>query len=114
MYNIDFNDTKALWEFAKETCKLAETYLKTREEYATNLKNLKLELAKSYANDTIKESISEEKAYLKLASTNEELKKSLELIIEKEQLYKGLEKVLEARHTLIYFNQAIIKNQPSL
>ncbi len=114
MYDIDFNDSQALWKFSIETCKLAEQYLKVREDYAISLKKLKLALAKAFEEEIIKESISEDKAYLKLASEDEELKADLEIIIDKEQLYKGLEKVLEARHALIKFNQVIIKNQPTI
>jgi predicted component of viral defense system (DUF524 family) len=108
---IDFDDSQKLWEFAQETIDLAEKYQRTRTEYAEAIKTIKIELAKAYSTQTIKESISEDKAYLQLLNINPDLKQVLEDLIEYEQVYKGLEKVLEARQALVSLNQSIIKNQ---
>ena len=70
MISFDFNDSKALWEFSKETVVLAEKYQETRINYSTALKTLKLALAQAYSDGKIKETISEDKAYLKLAEEN--------------------------------------------
>ncbi len=112
MYDIDYNDSQALWQFAQETLTVAENYEKAREDYASSLKTLKIELAKAYSNSEIKESLSEDKAYLFLVNLKPELKIILEDMITKEQEYKGLEKVLEARQTIISFSQSLIKLTP--
>ena len=111
MYEIDFDDSKALWNFGCETVKLAEEYLKARETYANAIKTFKMELAKAYSEDKIKDSISEEKAYILLSKDNKELTQLLSEMVESEQLYKGLDRILEARKVLINFSQSIIKNQ---
>jgi len=112
MYNIDFDDSKALWEVAKDNCRLADNYLKAREDYAKAVKVLKIALAKAYEENTIKDSISEDKAYLKLSSRSIELKEALERMIENEASYKGIERILDARKMLINFQQSIMKNKP--
>jgi len=111
MYEIDFNDTKELWKFSCETVKLAEQCQKAREEYAISIKTLKIALAESYSKDEIKESISEDKAFVKLSTLNEEYDTALKTLIISEQTYKGLEKLIDTRIQLINFNQSIIKNQ---
>lgn len=113
MYNIDFNDTQALWKFGCENIKIAEDYQEARQSFATAVKTLKIALAKAYSEGKIKESISEEKAYLLLAVDNVEIKEALKNKIEFEQIYKGLLKIWEARQALISFSQSIIKNKPS-
>lgn len=113
MYNIDFDDTQALWKFSLDSCKLAEKYQKARESFAIAVKTLKIALAKAYSKSEIKESISEEKAYLLLAADNVEIEEALKNKVEFEQTYKGILKVLEARQALISFNQSIIKNKPT-
>jgi len=111
-YQIDMNDSKALWDFSLETVELAEKYAQARLDYAEAIKQLKLGLAKAYADGTIKESLSEDKAYLLLSNLSEEFRIDLEKSLLEEQNYKGLEKVLDARQAIISFNQSIIKNTP--
>jgi len=108
---IDFNDSKQLWQFSLETLRLAEQYQKTRNEFATSLKQLRLGLAKAYSEGTIKETLSEEKAYLQLTNLNPEYNEALSILIESEQQYKGLEKVIDARQAIVSLSQSIIKNQ---
>lgn len=112
MYEIDYNDSKALWKFGCETVELAELTHKAREEYATAIKTLRLALAKSYADGSIKDSMSESKAFVKLSLESEELKQALLTYTFKEQEYKGLEKVVDTRNGLLKFNSSLIANQP--
>lgn len=111
-YEIDFNDINALWDFALETERLAEEYKQVREEFASAIKTLKLGLAEAFLQGTIKENISEEKAYLFLSNINEVYKEALINAIKLEQVYKGLEKLIDARQSVISFNQSIIKTVP--
>jgi hypothetical protein len=110
MISLDFNDSKTLEAFAKETAQLAEEYQNARIRYGEALKTMKLALAQSYKDGTIKESISEDKAFITLSNNHEGLKKALEDVIEGEQEYKGLDKVIDARQAVITLYQSIIKN----
>jgi len=112
MRYIDFDDSKELWKFGQDTINLAEQYQESRVKYAEAIKALKMSLAEAYLTDDIKESISEEKAYLKLVNTNVELKTVLSDLLHYEQEYKGLEKVIETRLALVSLNQSLIKNKP--
>ena len=112
MYELDFNDIQALWKFGCETVNLAEQAQKAREEYAIALKDLRLELAKAYGEDTIKDSMSEAKAFIKLSNKSEGLKQALINYTVKEQEYKGLEKLVDTRNGLLKFNASILVNQP--
>ncbi len=109
---IDYNDSKALWKFGCETVSLAELSHKAREEYATVTKTLRLALAKAYGDDTIKDSMSEAKAFIKLSNNSDELKQALTAFTTKEQEYKGLEKLVDTRNALLKFNASLIANQP--
>jgi ribosomal protein S15P/S13E len=109
---IDVNDEKSLINFAKETVTLAETYANARASYGAALKTLKLELAKAYKEGTVKESISEDKAFIMLSNNSEALKVALENVVEDEQSYKGLEKVVEARQAVVTLYQSLLKNRP--
>jgi len=109
---IDYNDSKALWKFGCETVSLAELSHKAREEYATVTKTLRLALAKAYGDDTIKDSMSEAKAFIKLSNKSEGLKQALINYTVKEQEYKGLEKLVDTRNGLLKFNASILVNQP--
>ncbi len=112
MREIDFSDEKSLEEFAKETAALAEEYQNARAQYGQALFEMKKALANAYKDGTIKESISEEKAFIFLSNTSDELKEALENVVTGEQTYKGLEKVLEARQAVITLYQSILKNRP--
>jgi hypothetical protein len=112
MKEIDFNDSKTLEAFAKETVNLAEEQANARACYGNALVELKKALACAYKEGTIKESISEDKAYLILSNTSDELKEALENVVVQEQNYKGLEAVLTARQAIITLYQSIIKNSP--
>jgi len=93
-YNIDYQDSKKMWEFALENCKVAEDYAESRALYSENLRKLKVALAKAYRDMSIERKIAEDKAYLVLADRDEELRTALMIVIEQEGVYKGLEKVL--------------------
>jgi hypothetical protein len=112
MKELDFNDEKTLQDFAKETVLLTEEYQNARACYGNALFLLKKELANAYKEGTIKETISEEKAYLSLANKSEELKEALENVVTEEQNYKGLEKVIDARYAVITLYQSLLKNRP--
>ena len=112
MYEIDYNDSKALWTFGCETVELAEQAKKARVEYATSLKNLRIALAKAYSDSSIKDSMSEDKAFVKLSNESDELEQALISYTTKEQEYKGLEKVVDTRNGLLKFNSSLIANQP--
>ena len=111
-YEIDYNDSKAMWAFALENCKIADQYAEARKDYSISLRELKVALAKAYQNNSIERKIAEDKAYLVLSNGNEALRLSLHNLIEMEGVYKGLEKVLEARAGAMSFNQSLIKNEP--
>jgi len=89
LYSIDFTDTQALWSFSLETLKIARDYQEARERYANALKLLKTSLAKAYSEGKIKESASEDKAYLFLTNDKPELLPVLEDLITNQQLYKA-------------------------
>jgi len=112
MYQLDFTDAQSLKEFALKTVDLAEEYQQARNSYANSLKDLKIELAKAYQAGTVKESISEDKAFVMLSNNSAELQTALKNVIEDEQTYKGLEKVLDARQAVITLYQSILKNTP--
>ena len=111
-YQIDYQDSKAMWQFALESCKVADDYAEARAIYSQSLKVLKVALARAYQKQSIQRTIAEDKAYLVLANENEALRASLEQVIEQEGIYKGLEKVLEARAGVMSFNQSLIKHEP--
>ena len=54
---IDYQDSKAMWEFQMETLKVADDYAEARKGYAKNLKVQKLKLAESYKRNTIERKI---------------------------------------------------------
>ena len=112
MIKIDYNDSKKLWIFGCETVNLAEEVKKAREEYAIALKNLRVALAKAYAESSIKDTMSEDKAFIKLSLQSEESKQDLINYTIKEQEYKGLEKLVDTRNALLKFNASLIQNQP--
>jgi len=112
MYDLDFSDAKSLELFAIKTVELAGEYQNARNTYASSLKDLKIALAKAYQEGTVKESLSEDKAFVILSNQSLELKTALENVIEDEQTYKGLEKVLDARQSVITLYQSILKNTP--
>jgi hypothetical protein len=107
---IDYNDSKALWEFGNQTIEVAESYYKARESFANALKTLKIALAKAYSENSIETRVSEDKAFIMLAETNEDCKSALNDMVTMENQYKGLEKILEARSALQMLYQSLIKN----
>ncbi len=111
MRELDYNDTKELWKFGCETVNLAEKAQQARERYAIALKDLRLELAKAYGEDSIKDGMAEAKAFIKLSNKSEDLKQSLIDFTIKQQEYKGLEKLVDTRNGLLRFNSSIIVNQ---
>jgi len=111
-YDIDYQDSKAMWEFQMESLTKADAYAEARNTYATALKKLKLGLIIAYRDDTIEKKHSEDKAFLMLADEHEEYKKALMDLIEFRNRYKGYEKILEAREGARSFNQSLIKNEP--
>lgn len=110
-YKIDYQDSKAMWEFQMETLKIADDYANARRDYSLALKNLKIGLAHAYKVNAIERKIAEDKAYLVLADREDKYRVDLENLIQLEGVYKGLEKVLEARQGALSFNQSLIKNQ---
>jgi len=110
-YKIDYQDSKKLWEFTMENCRIAEDYRSARITYANALKNLKLRLAREYGRGEVDRKMSEDKAYLVLADINEDCRTWLQEIIQMEGEFKGLEKVMEARAAAVSFNQSLIKNE---
>jgi hypothetical protein len=111
MKELDFTDAKTLEAFAKETVQIAEEYQNSRVAYGDALRTLKLALAKSYKEGTIKETISEDKSFVMLSNISEEYRIALETVVTSEQEYKGLEKLIDARQAVITLFQSIIKNQ---
>lgn len=111
MREIDYTDSQQLWAFSLENVELAELYQEARKDYAFSLRHLKLHLAVAYRDGVIEKRMSEDKAYIMLASRQKCCHDALEMLVEKEGEYKGREKVLEARSSTMSFNQSLIKNQ---
>lgn len=111
-YDIDFNDSKAMWAFQMESLEKADLYAECRAKYGAALRILKLGLIKAYKDGDVDKKISEDKAYLVLADLDDEYRKALQDLIEFEHKYKGYEKILEAREGARSFNQSLIKNRP--
>jgi len=109
-YDIDWQDTQALWKFSMESVRIAENYKDARARFGQALKFLKLKLAREYGAGRIERRIAEDKAYLILADTDEDCREALKVMITEENQYKGLEKVIEARQAAVSFNQSLIKN----
>ena len=112
MYELDFSDAKSLELFAVKTVELAGEYQNARNTYASSLKDLKIALAKAYQEGTVKESLSEDKAFVILSNQSGDLKIALENVIEDEQTFKGIERVLDARQAVITLYQSILKSTP--
>ena len=112
MQELDYNDSKACWSFGCESVNLAEQVLKAREEYATALKDLRLALAKAYGKDTIKDSMAEAKAFVKLSNDSNELQQALIIYTTKDMEFKGLEKLVDTRNALLKYNSSLLSNQP--
>jgi hypothetical protein len=110
-YEIDYQDSKMMWEFQMKTLEISDEYAEARREYAKALKTLKVALAKAYSDNSIERKIAEEKAYLVLADQDTEMRTALSNLILYEGEYKGLEQVLQARQGALSFNQSLIKNQ---
>ena len=110
-YQIDFNDSNKMWQFAMENCKHAHQYAEARKRFGIALKELKVALVKAYKHHEIDRKHSEEKAYLMLADKDKECQAHLMMMIQAEQSYKGLEKIIEARSAALSFNQSLIKNK---
>ena len=108
---IDYNDSQAIWKFGCETTALAEQVNTARGEYAESIKTLKIALVQAYEEELVKDTVSEEKAYLLLVAEKGDLQPILEKMITSRQNYKGLQKILEARLALQNLYQSIIKNQ---
>ena len=111
-FDIDYQDSKKMWEFQMESLEKAEAYAECRMRYAQALKTLKLGLIHAYKQNIILKKYSEDKAYLMLADLSEAFKQALMDLIEFQNRYKGYEKILEAREGARSFNQSLIKNQP--
>ena len=111
-YDIDYNDSKAMWAFQMESLAKADQYAEMRNKYAEALKILKMGLILAYKERTIERKISEDKAYLVLADQGEEYRQALMDLIEFENRYKGYEKIMEAREGARSFNQSLIRITP--
>jgi len=111
-YDIDYEDSKQMWQFQMESLQRADDYAECRNKFATALKKLKLGLILAYKNDTIEKKHSEDKAFMMLADEHEEYHKALMDLIEFQNKYKGYEKILEAREGARSFNQSLIRNRP--
>ena len=111
-YDIDYQDSKAMWEFQMDSLSRADLYAECRTFYAENLKILKLGLIIAYKNGTIEKKHSEDKAFMLLAGQETQFRDALLGLIEFENKYKGYEKILEAREGARSFNQSLIKNTP--
>jgi hypothetical protein len=112
MLEMDFSDSAMVWQFGCETVTLAEKASEAREKYATALKDLRIELAKAYNDGSIKDSMSEDKAFVKLSTLSKELEEAMINYTVKEQEYKGLEKLVDTRNGLLKFNASLVQNQP--
>ena len=111
-YEIDYQDSKAMWAFQMQSLEKADHYADCRNKFAAALKILKLGLISAYKDGSINKKHSEDKAYLMLADQQPEYRQALMDLIEYENRYKGFEKILEAREGSRSFNQSLIKNQP--
>jgi len=111
-YDIDYDNSKQMWDFQMETLEKADSYAEHRNKFAEALKVLKLGLIKGYKDGTIEKKHSEDKAFLMLADQHEDYKKALMNLIEYENRYKGYEKILDARKGALSFNQSLIKVMP--
>lgn len=108
---IDYHDEGQLLQYAQETVELSDQYKNSRTTYATAKIALDLALAKAFDAGEIKETLSYDKALLKLVETDEGLKAEYEVMIGEEANYKGLEKVIDARKHYISLQQSMIKNR---
>jgi len=108
---IDYEDSKKLFAFSVGTVKIARDYQAARNQFATALKTLKIELAKAYKDRSIEKKYSEEKSYLILADRSPTCRNALMAKIDSEAQYKGLEKVLETRQAVTSLAQSLIKNR---
>ena len=113
-YDIDYDDSTAMWKFQMESLQRADDYADARNDFAKALKKLKLGLILAYRNDTIEKKHSEDKAFMMLADEHEEYRTALMNLIEFKNKYKGYEKILEAREGARSFNQSLIKNRPKI
>ena len=107
----DFYDEEKLREYSKETVLLAVEYKNARVSYAKALIKMKVSLVKAYQEKKITESMSEDKAYVKLLGLHPDLQSDFDDMILKEQTYKGLEKIVDARKQHTTLEQSFIKNR---
>ena len=108
---IDWHDSNKVFAFGVGSIPVANELYQARKTFASSLKTLKMGLARAYGNREISTSIAEEKAYLILSNTDEEMREALMNKIDSEHEYKGLEKVLDTRHGIISLAQSLIKNR---
>lgn len=108
---VDFHDSEQLMKYAQETVELSEQYKTSRSTYATAKMTLDVALAKAFAAEEIKESLSYEKALLKLIEKDDGLKADYEIMQSEEANYKGTEKVIEARKAYVSLYQSLVKNK---
>jgi len=109
---IDWHDSNKIFAYGVGTVAIAQDYQAARKTFANSIKRLKIGLAGAYKTKTIERKITEDKAYLVLADTNDLMKQALLDMIESEHEYKGLEKVLETRQAVVSLAQSLIKNKP--
>ena len=107
----DYYDEEVLRNYGNETVKLSEEYKMARVAYGNALVQMKLALIQGYKNKLIKDTISEDKAYLQLIAQDEDLESVFTDMILKEQTYKGLEKIIDARKQQTSQEQSFIKNR---
>jgi len=110
--DIDWDNSKKMWDFQMETLGIADEYAEFRNCYATALRLLKVGLAVAYKDGKVDKKHSEDKAFLILAEQSSVYKTALTNLIEYENQYKGYEKILDARKGALSFNQSLIKNMP--
>ena len=111
--NYDYNEEQKLKDFSKETVGIADEYAEARMNYAIAKLKMDNRLVDAYSNNSIKESLAIEKAYIQLTKNNLEAKSDYEQMIKEEQGYKGLEAVLEARKNYVSLHQSLLKNKPN-
>lgn len=117
--NHDYDEEQKLKAFARETVAFADEYAEARMAYAVAKLKMDSRLVDAYASNRkdpkmgIKETLSIDKAYIKVTIDNEEAKEEYKQMINEQENYKGLEKVLEARKNFVSLNQSLLKNKPA-
>lgn len=110
--SVDWNDSKELWSLSREVVLTANSYRKSRNDFASAKKTLDLMLAMRYKNKLIPRKVSYEKALIFLIEEGDKTITDLyETMTQEEANYKGLEKLLEAKQSQLSLAQSLIKNQ---